>query len=138
MHDNQNGFVPKLSFSHDEKYLFSCGYDGNIFAYKFNPKDHSYPQSHPRSYRDDHICTPTQGLPLFFYSAKVLIIYNTDTETYQKLSLEEVKIKAEDDRVQKLANEHKNKIREVLKTLKDRYKKLLIRNSKLLESQVGI
>lgn len=78
------------------------------------------------------VCPPS------FYCDKVLIIRGIDTETYQKLSLEEVKIKAEDDRVQKLANEHKNKIREVLKTLKDRYKKLLIRNSKLLESQVGI
>lgn len=60
-----------------------------------------------------------------------------DSDVAKKLSLEEVKIKAEEDKIQKLANEHKSKIREILKSLKDRYKKLLMRNSKLLPSQVA-
>lgn len=28
MHDNQYGYVPKMCFSYDEKYFFSCGNDG--------------------------------------------------------------------------------------------------------------
>ncbi|XP_030750373.1 cilia- and flagella-associated protein 44 [Sitophilus oryzae] len=119
MHDNQNGFIPKLCFSYDEKYLFSCGYDGNLFSYKFQPKDYTYPSQRHRRYRAEHTC------------AKV-----DDTKSDQKLSLEETKIKAENDKIQKLANEHKQSIREILKTLKERYKKLLQRNAHLLPSQI--
>ncbi|XP_050303878.1 cilia- and flagella-associated protein 44 [Anthonomus grandis grandis] len=119
MHDNQNGFVPMLCFSYDEKYLFSCGHDGNIFAYRFSPKEYQYRRPMFRQKRDDHLCSSAH-----------------DVDTVTKLSLEEVKLKAEDDRIQKLANEHKNKIREILKNLKERYKKLMVRNSKLLPSQI--
>ncbi|ERL94503.1 hypothetical protein D910_11780 [Dendroctonus ponderosae] len=119
MHDNQNGFVPKLCFSYDEKYLFSCGHDGNIFSYKFNPEDYKFPKTFSRLYRPEHYCS---SVP--------------DSDVAEKLSLEEVKIKAEENKIQKLANEHKSKIRDVLKSLKERYKKLLISNSKLLPSQI--
>ncbi|XP_066154142.1 cilia- and flagella-associated protein 44 isoform X2 [Euwallacea fornicatus] len=119
MHDNRNGFVPKLCFSNDEKYLFSCGHDGNIFSYMFNPQDYDYPVTYPRYYRANHVCSAVK-----------------DVETDQKLSLEEVKIKAEDDKIKKLADEHKSKVRGILKTLKDRYEKLLLRNSELLPSQI--
>lgn len=36
MHDNFNGLIPKLCLSHDQRFLFSCGSDGNIFAYTLN------------------------------------------------------------------------------------------------------
>ncbi|XP_066257532.1 cilia- and flagella-associated protein 44 [Euwallacea similis] len=119
MHDNRNGFVPKLCFSNDEKYLFSCGHDGNIFSYMFNPQEYDYPVTYSRYYRADHVCNIVE-----------------DVETDQKLSLEEVKMKAEENKIQKLADEHKSKVRNILKTLKDRYKKLLLRNSELLPSQI--
>ncbi|KAL1505618.1 hypothetical protein ABEB36_005142 [Hypothenemus hampei] len=119
MHFNQKGFVPTMCFSYDEKYFFSCGHDGNIFSYKFNPKNYEFPWKRSRYFRDDHSCISIQ-----------------DGDGHQKLSLEEVKIKTEDDRILKLANEHKNKIRDILKIFKEQYKKLLIRNSKLMHSQV--
>jgi len=33
MHDNYNGYIPKMLLSHDRKMLFTCGYDGNLFSY---------------------------------------------------------------------------------------------------------
>lgn len=119
MHDNQKGYIPRMCFSYDEKYFFSCGHDGNIFAYKFQPEeDYAYPDYiEPKIYTRLDACV-------------------RDLDTYTKLSLEEMKIKAENDRVQKLANEHKAHIREILKSLKERYAKLLLRNSKLLSTQI--
>jgi len=34
MHDNYNGYIPKMILSHDQKMLFTCGYDGNLFSYE--------------------------------------------------------------------------------------------------------
>lgn len=42
MHENLNGFVPRMAFSYDEKYFFSCGHDGNVFAYTFHPENDDY------------------------------------------------------------------------------------------------
>lgn len=36
MHDNYNGYIPKISLSHDQKMLFTCGHDGNLFSYEIN------------------------------------------------------------------------------------------------------
>lgn len=36
MHDNDNGVVPCLCLSQDEKYLYSCGHDGNVFVYSLD------------------------------------------------------------------------------------------------------
>lgn len=36
MHDNYNGYIPKMILSHDQKMLFTCGYDGNLFSYEIN------------------------------------------------------------------------------------------------------
>lgn len=36
MHDNRNGAIPVMSFSHNRKMLLSCGYDGNLFSYVIN------------------------------------------------------------------------------------------------------
>lgn len=36
MHDNFFGKIPALRFSHDNKYLFTIGSDGNLFAYNWN------------------------------------------------------------------------------------------------------
>jgi len=33
MHDNYNGYIPKMLLSHNQKMLFTCGYDGNLFSY---------------------------------------------------------------------------------------------------------
>lgn len=36
MHDNYNGYIPKMVLSHDQRMLFTCGYDGNLFSYEIN------------------------------------------------------------------------------------------------------
>ncbi|KAJ8952048.1 hypothetical protein NQ318_010958 [Aromia moschata] len=118
MHDNQNGLIPRMCFSNDERYFFSCGSDGNVFAYRFQPDDYVYSETIAPKHR---ISRPT-GIK--------------DVEPYTKLSLEETKIKAENDRVLKLANQRKAKVREILKNLKQRYARVLTRNAKLLPSQV--
>lgn len=119
MHDNQNGYIPKMCFSYNEKFFFSCGYDGILFAYKFRPEEgYEYPH---------------YQLPDVYSVIEVCI---RDVDTYSKLSLEEMKIKIENDRVLKLANEHKAQVREMLKLLRERYARMLLRNSKLLPSQV--
>ncbi|KAJ8984434.1 hypothetical protein NQ317_012497 [Molorchus minor] len=118
MHDNQNGFVPKMCFSYDEHFFFSCGYDGNVFSYKFQPEDYLYPE---------------QEFPAHRVSRPVSI---KDVDPYIKLSLQETKIKNENDRVLRLANQRKAKVRETLKNLKQRYARVLTRNAKLLPSQI--
>ncbi|XP_060530871.1 cilia- and flagella-associated protein 44 [Cylas formicarius] len=118
MHDNQNGFIPRLCFSYDERYFFSCGHDGNVFSYKFHPTDYSFPITKLRRIRTDHTCSSIEEI-----------------ETTEKPSLEETKIKAENDRIFKVATERKTAVREALKILKERYKKLLHRNTELLPSQ---
>lgn len=55
---------------------------------------------------------------------------------YTKLSLEETKFKAEEDRELKVANERKAHVREILKHLRNGYAKVLARNIGLLESQM--
>lgn len=89
MHDNQNGYVPKMCFSFDEKYFFSCGHDGNVFSYNFQPQDYTYKNLFKRIPRSEEV-TSVQ-----------------DIDGYKKLSMEEMKIKAEFDRIQKVANERK-------------------------------
>lgn len=36
MHDNFNDYIPKIILSHNQKMLFTCGYDGNLFSYEIN------------------------------------------------------------------------------------------------------
>ncbi|KAJ8927184.1 hypothetical protein NQ314_020460, partial [Rhamnusium bicolor] len=118
MHDNQNGFVPQMCFSYDEQFFFSCGYDGNVFAHKFQPEDYTHPEPATPAFRAK-------------FPAPV-----KDIDTYSKLSLEDTKIKAENDRILKLANERKAQVRELIKIWKDRYSRIITRNAKLLPSQV--
>lgn len=89
MHDNQNGFVPRMCFSCDEKYFFTCGHDGNVFSYIFQPEDYIF-KSVPGKVVRIEIPTAAQ-----------------DVDGYNKLSMEETMIKAESDRIQKVANERK-------------------------------
>lgn len=119
MHDNQNGYVSKMCFSCDEKYFFSCGHDGNIFAYTFHPEEgYIFP-----NYPEWEVCSRFE-------------VCIRDVDTYTKLSLEEMKIKIENDRVQKKANEYKAGVKDIVRTLKEKYIKLLLKNSKLLPSQM--
>ncbi|XP_064214804.1 cilia- and flagella-associated protein 44 isoform X1 [Tribolium castaneum] len=121
MHDNQNGFVPNMCFSYDEKFFFTCGHDGNVFSYTFQPDDDDYipPEDYPIV--EERTSFPN-SVP--------------DEANYDKLSLEQASLKKEQDRIDRLAAKHREIYREKLRKLRERFFKLLKRNKKLLPSQM--
>lgn len=119
MHDNFKGFIPRMCFSCDEKYFFTCGQDGNVFTYNYYPENKEYIVYFPQRIKF------TKKLPKI-----------KDENGYKTLSLEEIIVKAENDRIEKLANDHKRQLREKIKQLKKRYDKMRDRNSRLLSTQV--
>lgn len=120
MHDNFKGNVPKMCFSYDENYFFTCGEDGNVFSYTFHPDNEDYIKQ-----RQLRIKTISRSLPPI-----------EDAESYKTLSLEQTKVKAEEDRIEALANKHKNEVLVRLKQLKLKYDELLKRNAKLRPTQI--
>lgn len=120
MHDNFKGYIPKMCFSFDEQYFFTCGEDGNVFSYTFHPENNDYIKQ-----RQLRVKTSSKSLPLI-----------EDVGGYKTLSLEQMKVKAEEDRIEALANKHKQEVLARLKQLKVRYDELLKRNSKLPPTQI--
>lgn len=118
MHDNLNGFIPKMCFSYDEKLFFSCGHDGNIFSYLYNPEDGEYTTNIPSKSKSFH--------------PKIV----EDISDYSTLCLEEEIVKAEIDRKDRLANAHKDAVMSELKFFRENFERLLERNKKLLPSQI--
>lgn len=119
VHDNFNGFIPRMCFSCDEKYFFTCGRDGNVFSYKYYPEKKEYAVFFPMRMKF------TKKLPKI-----------KDENGYKNLSLEETIVKAENDRIEKVANDRKRILREKIKLLKKRYDKIRDRNARLLPTQV--
>lgn len=119
MHDNYNGFVPKMCFSHNEVYFFTCGHDGNIFSYKFCPEEEN----------DIDTVPPPEKIVNTMADVE-------DVNGYTKLSLEEAIVQAEIDRVLCVANERKRILREKLTVLRDRFEIVLERNENLQPTQV--
>lgn len=120
MHDNYNGFVPRMSFSYDDKYFFSCGHDGNVFSYKFYPEDDNYTKS-----------VPSQKTVFKKYES----LYDDDT-SYTELSLEQAIVKKEEDRKTNLANYNKKQYLDKLFALRKEFHQLLKRNKKLPPTQI--
>lgn len=90
--------------------LFSCGTDGNVFSYQFNP-DEEVPSVKVPSLVKEYTVTEVE----------------TD-EGYESLSLEEMMIKAEKDKMLRLADEHKKKLRQRLTELTDKLTAILERS----------
>ncbi|GLH13924.1 WD repeat-containing protein 52 [Gryllus bimaculatus] len=103
MHDNDNGIIPQMCFSYDNKFMFSCGRDGNVFAYVVASEIDKPP-----------IRKPKKSAPWPSDSLEDI----TDPEMY---SLEQLKQKAEYDRKMKLANDHKQEVLESLQKLKEKF-----------------
>ncbi|KAK5643495.1 hypothetical protein RI129_007340 [Pyrocoelia pectoralis] len=119
MHDNLNGFISRMCFSADETFFFTCGYDGNIFSYRYKP-DIMLPFKEPQK------CKPAVK-PSFEVE---------DVDGYTNLSLDEFLIKQEQDRINRIANEHKNNYLEKIRVLQERFQNVLKRNDKLLPTQI--
>lgn len=120
MHDNFKGFIPRMCFSFDELYFFTCGEDGNVFSYTFHPEQNDY----------------IKQRQLRVKSGLKTLSPIEDIDGYKALSLEQMKVKAEEDRIEALANKHKQEVLARLKQLKIKYDELLKRNSKLQPTQI--
>lgn len=121
MHDNFKGYIPKMLFSFDETYFFTCGEDGNVFSYTFHPENDDF----------------NKQRQLRVKSTSKTLAPIEDIDGYKTLSLEQTKVKAEEDRIEALANKHKNEILLRLKQLKLKYDELLKINAKLPPTQIN-
>lgn len=116
MHYNLNGKVTGLAFSYDYRHLFSIGTDGNLFAYKW--------------YGDTVPIEASESKSL-----NTAVSYVDDIDDPAFLSLEQQKIKQENDRKAKLLNDKKNEILDTVAEYREQFEKILSRNQALPESQ---
>ncbi|XP_055610904.1 cilia- and flagella-associated protein 44 isoform X2 [Uranotaenia lowii] len=116
MHFNLSGKVTDMAFSYDYQYLFSVGTDGNLFAYKW--------------YAD---LTPIEAPKTKTLEKDIATVENIVDPAF--LSLEQQKIKQENDRKAKLLDDRKNAVLEKIAVLREQFEKLLHENENLPESQ---
>nr|XP_029730533.1 LOW QUALITY PROTEIN: cilia- and flagella-associated protein 44-like [Aedes albopictus] len=116
MHYNLNGKVSGLAFSNDNRFLFSVGTDGNLFAYKWYSSTAPTAPPKPKS----------QEMP-------IPCVEDIEDPTF--LSLEQQKIKQENDRKAKLLNDQKNDILNTVADYRKQFEQILARNLALPESQ---
>ncbi|XP_018302310.1 uncharacterized protein [Mycetomoellerius zeteki] len=115
MHDNYNGYIPKIILSHDQKMLFTCGYDGNLFSYEIN---------------DD---TPFEKIEFEKTKGTLALPYTSveDIEEIDYASLEEMIQQAEYNRIETAAKQSKRQTLEILLKLSEEYNKIVERNNTL-------
>lgn len=114
MHSNLEGVIPTIFKSYDGRNLFSIGYDGSIFGYKWNGSP------------GIKITKPTR-----FAIPKTV----SDIDFPEFRSLEQQKIKEEEDRQERIAIGQKEEIMTELARLQVRFNQILELNSGLPESQ---
>ncbi|XP_011859838.1 PREDICTED: uncharacterized protein LOC105557260 isoform X2 [Vollenhovia emeryi] len=118
MHDNCNGYIPKMILSRDQRILFTCGYDGNLFSYEINDN------------------TPPEKVE-FEKTKEILSLPHTSIEDIEELdyvSLEETIQQAEYDRIATAAKQSKQQTLELLLKLSEEYSKIVERNNALPKS----
>ncbi|XP_009328783.1 PREDICTED: WD repeat-containing protein 52 [Pygoscelis adeliae] len=117
VHDNDYGQIQGIGSSYDDRFLITCGGDGNIFTFNiFSPEDvHKELKA--------KIPSPRSGLE----KEKA----TEDIEDPNAYNLEEVKQKKEYERIMKEAEEKKNKKREELIALRHEFLFLLQKNQEL-------
>ncbi|KAL2740588.1 cilia- and flagella-associated protein 44 isoform X4 [Vespula squamosa] len=121
MHDNYNGYIPKMLLSYDHTMLLTCGHDGNLFSYRINDDT-----------ADEIIDLPQPSVPV----RSLDDIHGVeDIEEPEYPTLENVIVKTEHDRIIALAKEKKEKTLQILYELTAKYSKIVDRNRNLLKSQ---
>ncbi|NXD80639.1 CFA44 protein, partial [Halcyon senegalensis] len=117
VHDNDYGQIQGICSSYDDRFLITCGGDGNIFTFNiFSPEDiHKELKA--------KIPSPRSGLE----KEKA----TEDIEDPNAYNIEEVKQKKEYERIMKEAEERKNKKREELIALRHEFVFLLQKNQEL-------
>ncbi|KYN44488.1 WD repeat-containing protein 52 [Trachymyrmex septentrionalis] len=115
MHDNYNGYIPKMIPSHDQKMFFTCGYDGNLFSYEIN---------------DD---TPFEKIEFEKTKGTLSLPYTSveDIEEIDYASLEEMIQQAEYNKIETAAKQSKRQTLEILLKLSEDYNKIIERNNAL-------
>lgn len=114
MHNNLEGVIPTIFKSYDGKSLFSIGQDGSIFVYKWNGPSGA---------------KITKAIP--FTIPKTV----SDIDFPEFRSLEQQKIKEEEDRQERIALGQKEQILTELAKLQVRFNEILDLNAGLPESQ---
>ncbi|XP_046813293.1 cilia- and flagella-associated protein 44 isoform X2 [Vespa crabro] len=121
MHDNYNGYIPKMLLSYDHTMLLTCGHDGNLFSYRINDDT-----------ADEIIDIPQPSVPV----RSLDDIHGVeDIEEPEYPTLENFIVKTEHDKVLALAKEKKEKTLQILHELTAKYSKIVDRNRSLLKSQ---
>lgn len=114
MHDNLEGVIPTIFKSYDGRNLFSIGQDGSIFVYKWNGPS---------------------GIKITKPTSFVIPKSVSDIDFPEFRSLEQQKIKEEEDRQERIAIGQKEEIMTQLAKLQVRFNQILDLNAGLPESQ---
>ncbi|NXK55611.1 CFA44 protein, partial [Chauna torquata] len=117
VHDNDYGQIQGICSSYDDRFLITCGGDGNIFSFSIlSPED-------VHKELEAKIPSPRSGLE----KEKA----TEDIEDPNAYNIEEVKQKKEYERIMKEAEDKKKKKREELITLRQEFLFLLEKNQEL-------
>ncbi|NXU55639.1 CFA44 protein, partial [Turnix velox] len=117
VHDNDYGQVQGICFSYDDRFLITCGGDGNIFAFSIlSPED-------IQKELKTKVPSPRSGLEMEKAAE--------DIEDPNAYSIEEVKQKKEHERIMMEAERKKMKKREELIALRHEFLFLLQKNQEL-------
>ncbi|NWW71641.1 CFA44 protein, partial [Climacteris rufus] len=121
VHDNDYGQIQGICSSHDDRFLITCGGDGNIFTFNIWSEE-ELPEELPKELKVK-IPSPRSGLEKEKAAEDI-----KDPDAY---TIEEVKQKKESERKMKEAEEKKNKKREELIALRHDFVFLLQKNEEL-------
>ncbi|NXJ33134.1 CFA44 protein, partial [Ciconia maguari] len=117
VHDNDYGQIQGICSSYDDRFLITCGGDGNIFTFNILSPEDVHKELKAK------IPSPRSGLE----KEKA----TEDIEDPNAYNIEEVKQKKEYERIMKEAEEKKNKKREELIALRHEFLFLLQKNQEL-------
>ncbi|KFQ82177.1 WD repeat-containing protein 52, partial [Phaethon lepturus] len=117
VHDNDYGQIQGICSSYDDRFLITCGGDGNIFTFNILSPEDVHKELKAK------IPSPRSGLE----KEKA----TEDIEDPSAYNIEEVKQKKEYERIMKEAEEKKNKKREELIALRHEFLFLLQKNQEL-------
>ncbi|NXL46462.1 CFA44 protein, partial [Podilymbus podiceps] len=116
-HDNDYGQIRGICSSYDDRFLITCGGDGNIFTFNILSPEDAHKELKAK------IPSPRSGLEKERATE--------DIEDPNAYNIEEVKQKKEYERIMKEAEEKKNKKREELIALRHEFLFLLQKNQEL-------
>uniref|UniRef100_A0A8B9S2J3 Cilia- and flagella-associated protein 44 n=1 Tax=Apteryx owenii TaxID=8824 RepID=A0A8B9S2J3_APTOW len=117
VHDNDYGQIQRICSSYDDRFLITCGGDGNIFAFNILSPEDVHKELKAK------IPSPRSGLE----KEKAA----EDIEDPNAYSIEKAKQKKEYEQIMKEAEDKKNKKREELSALRHEFLSLLQKNQEL-------